>query len=163
MRIQDVRLLFDYNYWARDRILNAAERVTSEQFTQPAGSSHGSLRGTLVHCLSAEWLWRMRMTEVPPRAGLSEANFPDLTTLRARWDIEENAMRCYLDSLTDADLDAPLFYATTSGEPRENILWQALSHVVNHGTQCRSEAAMLLTSYGQSPGDIDLILYLRTR
>jgi uncharacterized damage-inducible protein DinB len=36
-----------------------------------------------------------------------------------------------------------------------------LAHVVNHGTQSRSEAAVLLTEYGQSPGDLDLILFLR--
>jgi uncharacterized damage-inducible protein DinB len=37
----------------------------------------------------------------------------------------------------------------------------ALVHVVNHGTQFRSEAAVALTEYGHSPGDLDLIFYLR--
>jgi hypothetical protein len=38
-------------------------------------------------------------------------------------------------------------------------LWQCLAHVVNHGTQHRSEAAMVLTHWGQSPGELDLIYY----
>ena len=37
--------------------------------------------------------------------------------------------------------------------------WQALAHVVNHGTQHRSEAAALLTAAGRSPGELDMIVY----
>jgi hypothetical protein len=33
--------------------------------------------------------------------------------------------------------------------------------VLRHGTQHRSEAAMLLTSHDRSPGDLDLIMFLR--
>jgi uncharacterized damage-inducible protein DinB len=35
-------------------------------------------------------------------------------------------------------------------------------HVMNHGTQHRSEAAAILTSFNQSPGDLDFTMYLNT-
>jgi uncharacterized damage-inducible protein DinB len=38
-------------------------------------------------------------------------------------------------------------------------VWQMLLHLANHGTQHRSEAALLLTGAGRSPGDLDLIDY----
>jgi uncharacterized damage-inducible protein DinB len=38
-------------------------------------------------------------------------------------------------------------------------VWQMLVHVVNHGTQHRSEAAALLSAEGRSPGELDMINY----
>jgi uncharacterized damage-inducible protein DinB len=38
-------------------------------------------------------------------------------------------------------------------------VWQLLVHVVNHGTQHRSEAAALLTAERLSPGELDLFDY----
>lgn len=60
MLITNVLTLFDYNYWANHRVLEAAEKITSEQFTAPAKLSHGSVRGALAHILAAEIVWRLR-------------------------------------------------------------------------------------------------------
>ncbi len=54
-------------------------------------------------------------------------------------------------------------YPIDSGELRERVLWHCLLHVVNHGTQHRSEAAAILTSYGASPGDLDFTVFLLER
>jgi uncharacterized damage-inducible protein DinB len=41
--------------------------------------------------------------------------------------------------------------------PESAPIWQVLAHVVNHGTQHRSELARYLTVCGHSPGDLDLL------
>ena len=162
MNTRDLGLLYDYNYWANGRVLGAAAMVTPEQWVAPGPVSHGSLRGALVHTLGAEWLWRLRCQEgVSPPALLAEADFPTVAALAARWSAEEAAMRGFLHGLTDAGLTRPVSYRTTRGAPHSDPLWPLLVHVVNHGTQFRAEAALLLTAYGHSPGDLDLIRFLR--
>jgi uncharacterized damage-inducible protein DinB len=162
MDIGNILTLYDYNYWASERILAAAEGVTEAQFTAPAKLSHGSLHATLVHIFSAEWIWRVRSQEGISPAGLpDEADVSTLDMLRGRWRSEEGLMRSFLAGLRDEDLSRKIRYTTTRGLPFENELWQILHHVVNHGTQHRGEAAVLLTEYGRSPGDLDFILYLR--
>jgi len=164
MNKAEILMLFDYGAWANRRILDAAEGLSQEQFTAPAGLDYGSLRGTLVHILSAETTWRKRCQEgISPSNPLVEDAFPTLAALRERWSEAEHAMAAFLASLTDDDLQRIIHYRTTKGAPYENPLWQLLLHVVNHGTQHRAEAAITLTQHGCSPGDVDLIVFLRER
>ena len=158
----DIQLLIDYNYWATARILRSAARLSPDQFLAPYPVSFGSLRGTLVHILGAEYNWRMRIQEgISLSAMLSEAEFPDLETLQRRWAAEESAVRAFVAARGDADFQQVVAYRTTRGIPQQTILWQILAHVVNHGTQFRSEAGVVLTAFGQSPGDTDLIYFVR--
>ncbi|MFB3778645.1 MAG: DinB family protein [Bryobacteraceae bacterium] len=52
--------LYDYNYWARDRQLEACGALTEEQFLRPLGSSFSLVRDTLAHLVGVEWLWLER-------------------------------------------------------------------------------------------------------
>jgi hypothetical protein len=114
MHKTDLITLYDYNYWANARILDAAAQVPHEQYCAPANLSHGSLRATLVHTFVAELVWRSRC-----QAGISlpalptQAEYPTLEILRAHWLDEEGKMRLYLASLTDESIYTPVQYVTT--------------------------------------------------
>ena len=162
MDIQNLQFLFDYNYWARDILLDQAAKLSPQQFTEPKIYAHGSLRNTLVHILSAEWVWRTRFQErISPMSLLRFDDFPTLEPLQQRWRQEEERMRSYLSGLSPQELDGVVQYQRTSGEPRENILWHLLVHVVNHGTEHRSIVAEMLTAYGYSPGNMDINNFLQ--
>ncbi len=163
MNKQDIQLLYKYNHWANTRILNAASNLTPEQFLAPASFPHRELRSTLTHILFAEWIWRTRWQGESPAYRFKPEDFPTLDSLRTRWQQEEKSLNTYIESLIDEKLSGIFQYTTTKGDAMENILWQVMTHVVNHGTQHRSEAAAILTELGQSPGDIDLIIFLRER
>jgi uncharacterized damage-inducible protein DinB len=163
MNIHDVRLIYQYNYWARDRILRAAADVTPEQYAAPAAFPYGSLRGTLLHALDAERSWRHMFEYGIWTPDLLESDYPTLATLQDAWLVEEAAMRAYLARLTDADLQGIVAYIADTGHERRRVLWHCLLHVANHGTQHRAEAAAILTAYGASPGDLDVTLFLNER
>ncbi len=158
----DIQLLCDYNRWANARILGAAAKLTEEQYLAPGKFPHGGLRGTLVHALFTEWVWRMRWQGTAPdhRYRLQLEDFPTVASLHARWMEEENNLMEFVAALTDAKLQAEFDYTSTEGGRHRRRLWEAMAHMVNHGTQHRSEAAVLLTEMDHSPGDIDLIVFL---
>jgi len=160
MNKQDVLILYQYNQWANARILTAADRLTPEQFLAPASFPYGGLRGTLVHALSAEWIWRTRWEGTSPTVMLKAADFPDFPSLRARWAEEESRLMSFVDAVSDESLNKTFDYTNTAGQPFTRVLWHAMAHLVNHGTQHRTEAAAMLTDLGHSPGDIDLIVFL---
>jgi uncharacterized damage-inducible protein DinB len=160
MDLETIQNLYSYNYWANGRILDTVARVDAAHWAKLTELSHTSLQGTLAHILAAEWVWRMRTQErISPTGIPPEWGSFDLESLQARWQEEERRMRSYLASLDDAGLQERIPYQNTRGAPYQRLLWQILVHVVNHGTQHRSEAAIVLTSLGASPGDLDMIYY----
>lgn len=164
MNLRDIQLLYDYNYWANERILTKAAELTLEQLAQPTGFSWGSLRGTLIHMLDSEHMWRHLLQHnviLNPRLHEIES-FPTLESIVTYWKGEEQAMRDYLNSLQDSDMENIIRYEIPEGV-RERVLWHCLVHVVNHGTQHRSECAAMLTNLGHSEGGLDLTRYLNIR
>jgi uncharacterized damage-inducible protein DinB len=117
------------------------------------------LRGTLVHALFAEWIWRHRWEGTSPNYRLKPEDFPNFESLRARWKEEEKLLMAFVENLTEERLHAKFNYTSTEGKPSTRVLWQAMVHLVNHGTQHKTEAAAILTSLGHSPGDIDMIWF----
>lgn len=155
-------LLFEYNRWANARMLAACRGISTKQLHAPAQCSFGSLMGTLAHVYSAEHFWRMRLQEgISPGKLATGADFATLAALEERWDDEQAAMRAFVDGLAESDLARWVEFITTSGKPQGSTLWKALMHVVIHGAQFRAEAGAVSGALGHSPGDLDLIYFLR--
>ena len=162
MNKHDIQLLCAYNRWANARILDAVAKLTDEQYRAPGKLPHDDLRGTLVHTLFAEWVWRMRWLGTAPdyRYRIQPEDFPTAASLRKRWAEEEEALAAFVAELTDEKLKVAFDYTSTEGGHHRRVLWETMAHTVNHGTQHRSEVAAVLTELGHSPGDLDLIVFL---
>ena len=162
MRVSDLQELFDYNDWANERILRVAEELTAEQFAAPTRFPGGSVRGCMLHVVSALRFhlalagWQGQRTVT--------TDDPDVAAVRALLAQEGVALRTFLGTLTDADLDQPrtLPFAP-DGFVAVAPLWKLLVHNINHASQHRSDAAQMLTDLGHSPGDLDFSDIFPTR
>jgi len=163
MTPEEIRALYDYNAWANHRALDAAAKLSQEQFTRQLGSSFSSVRDTLMHICGAEWVWHERFE------GRSPGSIPDLSSiqtvdaLRAHWSAQEAPLLAFVRGLTQADLDRVIEYKTINFGVYKNPLWQSMQHVVNHGTYHRGQITTMLRQLGAKPILTDLMHFYRER
>jgi uncharacterized damage-inducible protein DinB len=164
MNSADIGLLFDHLYWVRDRLLRAAAEP-GVQMTDPSPPTIRDLRRTLVHELDVEWSWRVRLAGPDPalfstaEGELEPADFPDVAAIADRWATDEAEMRAWLASLDESALNGPCHAERSGSHP----LWFHLQHIYTHALQQFSDAAVLLTRAGHSPGEIDFLDFVETR
>ena len=164
MNLQDLRTLLDYHYWARDRLLEAIDPLTPEQFNRDLGSSFKSVRETVVHIYAAEWAWHARWTGESPASLMKSDPFPDVAAVRRAWMEHEVKMRAFVEDLGEAGLTRAFEYKLLSGQPGSTPFWQMLQHVVNHASYHRGQVTTMLRQLGAAPGkSMDMIAFYRTR
>lgn len=150
-RMKDhLEALLDHNTWANRRVLDTARALTAEQWTAAEWHGQPGLRGVLAHTLSAMTIWRCRLTGVPDERVRGE-QFETPGALAAAWAAEEPRLRDWLATVDAENLQAPIL----RGQPT----WHYLMQPIMHSQQHRSEAALMLTALGHSPGDMDFIAW----
>jgi len=163
VHIQYIQLLYEYDSWASQRILDACGQLTQEQFLRDLGSSYPSVRDTLAHIYGAQWIWLERWQGRTPRALPAAADFPDLAALRSRWQGLEQDLQAFVASLDNDKLHMNLSVTTTDGIQYTQPLWQMMQHVVNHGSYHRGQVTAFLRQLGHKAVATDLIRFYRDR
>jgi uncharacterized damage-inducible protein DinB len=162
MTNKDLQTLLDFNYWARDRVLEAVRTLDAQQYTRDLGNSFPSIRDTLVHIYSAEWVWYSRWQGTSPTSRLTVDQFPDLDTLEPAWKSLETDIRAFVAGLGDEGLARDVDYKLLSGQPGRSAYWQMVQHMVNHGSYHRGQITTMLRQIGaKPPQSTDLITFYR--
>jgi uncharacterized damage-inducible protein DinB len=156
--VKDLQALYDYGYWANQKIFDVLAQLTREEFTQQVAGSFGSVRNTMVHMMSAEWGWLDRSGGAKRGPALVATNYPTVASLVDQWRQVEADMRQFLAALTDSDLHQLREFSF--GGPafslrRGDLLQHAAIHCVHH----RGQVALLLRSLGHAPGNFDVLFY----
>jgi uncharacterized damage-inducible protein DinB len=159
----DLVTLIDYNYWARDRLLGAVAPLPAEQFTRDLGSSFRSIRDTLVHTYSAEWVWFSRWQGESPTSPIPFDRFADVASLASAWRELEQGVRAFVVAQTGAAVERVYDYQLMNGSPGRTPFWQMVHHVVNHGAYHRGQVVTMLRQLGAKAISTDAIAYYRER
>ena len=160
MTVEDLKIRYDYGYWANKKLFAVISRIPPEEFTRPVAGGHESIRNTLVHVFSAEWGWLDRCGGRPERGPrLEPANYPSLESLIALWTKVEGYVREFLSKLKDEDLTRVAEFPIPTGETRSLPIGHLLQHATTHGVHHRGQVAMMLRLLGHTPGNFDLLFY----
>lgn len=158
-----VEVMVGYNRWRNHLLLNKAEGLDATTLAAPRPFPSGSLIGTFVHAMGAEQIWTQRLRGSAQTAFPKPGDFAGLDVLAARWRAVESELSALVEGLSEAALETVYEFRRLNGDLMRHRVWESLLHVVNHGTQHAAEIGAMLTELGRSPGDIDLIVYLRQR
>jgi uncharacterized damage-inducible protein DinB len=162
MPLEMICRLFDYTYWASDRVWDCIMQLTDEQFTEDIPYSIGSIRNHVVHVMSStrRRLKRLNGEEVPPH--LVYEDYPTREAAKAKWDELSAEALAYIHSLTEAQLNEHIEWQLPhGGEGRSSYRWEILLHVANHATDHRSQMlAMMNTRFGLHTPEQDFVIYL---
>jgi uncharacterized damage-inducible protein DinB len=155
-KLELVRALYEYNEWANNHMLDATAGLTEEEFSRNQGASFESVEGNLAHIVGAQIIWFQRWNGgANPKPVLEFQKLHGLPEIRETFDRSHAELRSFLASLTDDRLERVLAYRDSAGNPYERVMWQLMSHVVNHGTHHRAETAMAMGPLGQPMRELD--------
>jgi uncharacterized damage-inducible protein DinB len=167
MTRDDIQLLYEYDRWANNRVLQAASTLSVEQFTRDLGGSFRSVRDTIVHIIGGEWIWLEYWKEPPSSAVLVEdlrrrrdALFkPDalsnVAAVQSKWLEVEKAQTEFVDRVTDSSLEQMLPFRTTQAS-----LAHLMQHMANHSTYHRGQVALMMRQLGAQPAATDFHVFL---
>ena len=78
------RTLFDYGYWARDKLFAALDGLGDEDYARANGFNYNGIRAVLSHCLAAEAGWFASLSRQLLSDRITQDTLPDLETLKTR-------------------------------------------------------------------------------
>lgn len=159
--VEQIRTMFDYSIWARDKLLGAIEALSATQLRAASASGvYGSIFDTLAHMAVSEWLWIQRCRGEAPMKLPKGEDFASMRVLVDWWNEQHATAVGYLSSITDNDLSQEITYLAPDGKTRTRKVWHMLLQVPNHQTEHRSQVGTMLGQMGVEVPPTDLVVYL---
>ncbi|HEX6161356.1 MAG TPA: DinB family protein [Thermoanaerobaculia bacterium] len=160
MQLSDIQKLYAYNDWSNERLLHSVEALTEEQYTRPIVSSYPSIRDTVSHIASSEWIWLRRWLGESPASIPESFAAPAFEEARASLRTTAAERKAWLASLTG--IDGTVHYRSIKGDSFTMQLEDVLVHCANHSTYHRGQLVTMLRQAGGSVANTDYSAFIRS-
>lgn len=167
MTKDDIQLLYEYDRWANNRVLQAVSALSAEQFTHDLRSSFRSVRDTLVHIIGGEWVWLSYWKE-PSHSSVLLTDlrkqrdvlfdphaFPNVAAVQLKWAVVEKEQAEFVNRLSNESLEKMLPFRTT-----QIRLAHLMQHLANHSTYHRGQIALMMRQLDAEPLATDFHAFL---
>jgi uncharacterized damage-inducible protein DinB len=167
MTIDDIQLLYQYDRWANNSVLQAASALGVERFTRDLGGSFRSVRDTLVHIVGSERTWLTYWKEPSPHSAFladlwtrhdalfNPNGFPDLAAVQLKWAEVEREQAEFVNRATNESLQRMLPVGA-----KQISLAHLMQHLANHSTYHRGQVALMMRQLAAEPLATDFAMFL---
>ncbi len=151
-----------FNRWANRRLYACVAELDDLAYRLDRKAFFGSIHHTLNHLLVVDRLWTARIQDRESGIrSLDQILYDDFEALKDARDKEDQQFIALVDSLTEAQLEAPVRYRRIIGDGMEEArAGHILLTLLNHQTHHRGQVHAMLTQHGVTPPPLDVIFYL---
>ena len=162
MQPNEIKTIFDYNFWAFERVWECISYLSDEQFVEEIDYSTDSIRNIVVHLMvgNRNWMSVLRGIEIPPR--LVSEDTDTLSKTKAKWAELQVEFLDHLNAIDQEQLNGTIDWELLSqGLKSTNSRGEILLHLANHGTDHRAQILTILHHHFRvKTVEQDMIYYL---
>jgi len=150
----EIRALFEYNWYCRDKFLDAMAKLPWEKLVENREASFNSIRNIFIHSLEAEQAWLRRLALDKMEVWQShdyERNFKDIEAMRKYMVEVEAESRTYLEKLEPGDLNKIFSWLGKDKTTNSFRVEDVLMHVVEEEIHHRGEILCLMWQINATP------------
>lgn len=155
----------NYNIWANKLMIDAMLKLEEAQVDREIISSFPSLRKTVYHTWSGEFVWVQRLQQVAQPVWLAGTYTGSFAEACQDWQRVSGALAEQVNSYKDElALQQLVPYHDLKGNPHATRVCDMLNHVFNHSTYHRGQLVTMLRQLGVSEiPNTDLIAFVRMK
>lgn len=159
---ETLRHFAEYNRRANARLYDACARLPEAALMQSRPAFFGSIFATLNHILVGDRIWLARFEGAQvPSTGLDAILCPDLPSLRAEREAEDDRIAAIMAVLSPDRLAGTITYVNNAGKRHEDPVWLLVLHLFNHQTHHRGQVHDMLMQTDVPPPSLDMHRLMR--